>query len=209
MKNIIFFGPPGSGKDTQISELKKSFNFEFISGGDISRRLADKNKGLKETISHGGLINDDLVLPDADEIIKTIPADIGIVFDGFPRTLYQAERLSEIMVRNSRTVDAAIYLSLEEEEILARLSKRLVCAICGNNLPQDSKTCPKWGGRAVTRPDDQPITVIKRVQTFLEKTLPLVTYYRNRGILIEIDGNQKVVDVALDIKNKLGLSNEQ
>jgi adenylate kinase len=206
MKNIIFFGPPGSGKDTQISELRKSFNFEFISGGDIARSLGEKNKKIKETVSEGGLIKDDLILEGADAMLKNIPAELGVVFDGFPRTIYQAEKLSEIMYRNGRTIDSAVYIALDEDKVVERLSKRKVCSMCSQNLPVGSEVCPKCGGRAITRPDDEPATVIKRVQTFLEKTLPLVSYYRDRGILVEVNGDQKVVDVARDIKAKLGLT---
>lgn len=203
MKNLVVLGPPGSGKDTQVGELANYLDFELISGGDVSRKLAEKKYEYRKIVNTGGLLDDDLVLAEVDTIIGGIDKSKGIVFDGFPRTLHQAESLSEILLHHDRSLDKAIYIALEEEEIVKRLSRRKVCALCGKNLFPSIGKCPKCGGRPVSRPDDEPAVIIKRVQTFLENTLPLVNYYRNKGILIEIDGNQSIIQVAKDIKEKL------
>jgi len=127
----------------------------------------------------------------------------GIVFDGFPRTLHQAEALNEILLHHGRNLDMVVYISLEEDVIVERLSKRMVCSLCGHNLPSGVTKCSECGGRPVRRQDDEPATIIKRVQTYLENTLPLISYYRNKGILLEIDGDQLIAAVASDIKEKL------
>jgi adenylate kinase len=203
VKVVIVIGPPGSGKDTQIEELRKKFDFTMISGGDISREIGNKNSKLKERLERGEFLDDEIVMKEVEKELAVAPRDRGLVFDGIPRTLHQAEMLSEVLTHSERTLDAVIYIELEESEIVKRLTRRKVCSLCGKNLSVGAEKC-SCGGRAVTRPDDEPATIMKRVQTFLERTLPLVSYYRNKGILIEIDGDQKVSDVAHDIEERLG-----
>ncbi|MEI6266926.1 MAG: nucleoside monophosphate kinase [bacterium] len=203
MKNIIVIGPPGSGKDTQIEEMKKYLEFEMISGGDIARSLSSTNPSIKAIIDSGGLINDDLVINETDKMLATISGDKGIVFDGFPRTLHQAEKMYEILSHHSRNLDAVIYIQLEEDKIVERLSRRKVCSLCKKNIPVGAMKCIHCSGRPVVRDDDSLATIIKRVQTFLESTLPLVNYFTNKGILININGDQSINRVAKDISQGL------
>ncbi len=203
MKNIIVIGPPGSGKDTQIEEMKKHFEFDMISGGAIARSLSSSNPSIKAIIDSGGLINDDLVINETDKMLATIPIDRGIVFDGFPRTLHQAEKMYEILSHHNRNLDAVIYIQLEEDKIVDRLSRRKICSLCSKNIPVGALKCTECGGRPVVRDDDSLATIIKRVQTFLESTLPLVNYFTNKGILININGDQSISQVAKDISQGL------
>lgn len=203
MKNIIILGPPGSGKDTQIDELVKFMDLQLISGGDISRKIALCNKEYCKIIEQGGLIEDSVMIAEIDKFMDTLDPKRGIVFDGFPRTLHQAEVLNEVLLHHGRNLDAVVYIELEEADIVDRLSRRRVCAQCGHNATGSEK-CGICGGRAVRRPDDEPAVIIKRVQTFLENTLPLVGYYRNKGILLQINGDQSIAAVAKDIKAGLG-----
>jgi len=203
MKNIIILGPPGSGKDTQIEEMAKYIDFELISAGDILRKAAEKNEKLHKIIDNGGLVDDAIVLAAMDKSLSTVAPDKGVVFDGFPRTLRQAESLGEILLHHGRNLDTVVYISLEEAAIVARLSRRQVCTLCGHNVHNGSEKCAICGGRAVRRHDDEPAIIINRVQTYLENTLPLVNYYRNKGIIIEINGEQSITAVASDIKNHL------
>ena len=204
MINMVVLGPPGSGKDTQIDELVKFMDLQLISGGDIARTLASKSAKYKKIVDEGGLIDDSVITKEIDKMLSEAPVDKGIVFDGFPRTLRQAEVLGEVLLHHGRNLDVVIYIDLDEKCIVNRLSKRRVCSICGHNVCNGSEQCHDCGGGAVRRVDDEPAVIIKRVQTFLENTLPLVNYYRNKGIILEIDGDQSIKAVASDIKVKLG-----
>lgn len=203
MKNLLVMGPPGSGKDTQIIEILKYLHFELISSGDLVRELAKKDLACRKIMSEGGLVPDDILLAEIEKRVDMIDPHRGIIFDGFPRTLHQAEVLNELLLHHSRTVDRVIYIALEEDAIVDRLTRRKICSICGQNIMPGVEKCPECGGRPVRRPDDEPAVVIKRVQTFLENTLPLINYYRNKDILVEIDGDQSIVAVAKDVKEKL------
>ncbi len=204
MKGIIIIGPPGSGKDTQIQKLAADYDIAVISGGDISRELSKRSPKIRKIIDSGNLIDDELILKGIDELLSQIPPEKVIVFDGVPRTLHQAEGINEVLSHHDRLIDAVIYISIEEDVIVDRLSKRRVCALCGKNIPEGAKKCIQCGGRAVQREDDYPAAIMRRVQTFLERTLPLVNYFQNKGILAEVNGDQSIATVATDIKEKLG-----
>lgn len=204
MKNLIIIGPPGSGKDTQMDELRKYVKLQDVSAGNIVRELARTHEKFREAMEAGDLIDDKSILVAVEKEIAKTEASEGIVFDGFPRTLHQAEALNEILMHHNRTLDRVIYISLDEDVIVNRLTQRKVCAICGHVVLPGADKCADCGGRAVRRSDDEPAIIINRVQTFLENTLPLVNYYRNKEILLEIDGNQSISAVAKEIKDKLG-----
>ena len=204
MKNIVIIGPPGSGKDTQIDEMSKFLDFAQVSTGDIVRKLSAKNDKIKQIMEQGGLVDDSVILTAIDNELSKIDKEQGIVFDGFPRTLHQAEMLNEILLHHNRVLDMVIYISLEEDVIVSRLSKRMVCSACGHNVQQGAAKCGDCGGKPIRRGDDEPAVIINRVQAYLENTLPLVTYYRNKNILLEIDGDKTVAKVAADIKEGFG-----
>jgi adenylate kinase len=204
MKNIVFLGPPGSGKGTQINELEKYLDFTVISSGDMVRELAEKNQQIKQLLEKGELVSDNVLLSEVDRQIGIIDKSRGIFFDGFPRTLNQAKKMDEILINHERVLDAAIYIYLEEEEVVKRLARRRVCRKCGRPF-FDSPRCPSCGGQPVIRKDDNEATIINRMQVFLEQTLPLVDYYETRNILLQINGNQSIKNVGRDIKKGLGL----
>jgi adenylate kinase len=200
--NIILIGPPGSGKGTQIKEIKKYLDVEVISTGDITRDLAKQNEEIKKTLSRGELISDEVLLAEIDLKLKNIGKDKAIIFDGFPRSLTQAEKLEHLMLDHGLTVDKAIYIVLDEEEVVKRLSIRKVCEQCGQPI-YEGEICSSCGGKATLRPDDSRETVINRMQVFLDKTMPLVSFYKNKSILKEINGKQSVEAVAADIKEAI------
>lgn len=203
MKGIIVIGPPGSGKDTQVELLAKEYDVAIISTGDLVREMAKKDRKIRQVMASGGLVDDQTILNEIDTLLNGVPAEKMVIFDGFPRTMHQAEGVNEILSHHNRLIDAVIYIELEEEVVVERLSKRRVCVLCGVNIPAGAEKCVKCGGRAVQRDDDTPAAILRRVQTFLESTLPLVNYYRNKGILAEIEGDQSITAVAADIKEKL------
>jgi adenylate kinase len=202
--NIILIGPPGSGKGTQIKELGKHLDFEVIATGVIARELAKKNKEIAKTLERGELISDEILLDQIDRILTNTPKEKSLVFDGFPRNLTQAEKLEQLMLEHSRTIDSVVYIVLDEQEVVKRLAIRKICAECGTPIFEGDK-CPHCGGRAINRPDDNAQTVINRMQVFLDKTTPLIEFYKNKSILKEVNGNQSIEGVAGDIKEQLGL----
>ncbi len=205
IKNILLVGPPGSGKGTQINELKKYLKFEVISSGDIVRSLAESDPFVKKTLESGELVKDDILIQEVDRRIELIDPEVGIIFDGFPRNLHQAKQLDEMLLHDhDRVLDAVIYIFLDEKEVIKRLTIRRVCEKCNRPLYGLTK-CPDCGGKPIVRKDDNKATIINRMQVFLENTLPLVSYYQTREILLEINGEQSIKKVAHDIKEGLNL----
>ena len=204
MKNLVFFGPPGSGKGTQINKLAELISLNVISTGKIARDLAKNDIEVKKTLDRGELISDEVIFKEVKKAIEETDKETSIIFDGFPRNLIQAKKLDEILLHYSRILDAAIYIYLEEAEVVNRLTKRKVCSKCGQPFSSE-EVCPNCGGKALKRDDDNEATIINRMQVFLERTLPLVTYYEKKNLLIQINGNQSVEDVAKDIKEGLNL----
>lgn len=202
VKNMVIFGPPGSGKGTQISEMKKYLPLTVIASGDIARSLAKKDKAVAQKMHKGELIEDELIFGELEATIAKIDQDTSLIFDGFPRNLDQTELLNKLLFRINRRLDKAIYIYLDEEEVIKRLAIRKVCEQCGRPLFSESK-CPDCGGKPTVRGDDNESTIIKRMQVFLDKTAPLIEYYGSKNILVEIDGKQSIEKVAEDIKEAL------
>lgn len=202
--NIILIGPPGSGKGTQIKELKERMDFEVIATGEIARNLAKSDKNIEETLAKGELISDEILLDAIDKVLLNLDKEKNLIFDGFPRNLAQAEKLEKLMLDHNRTIDSVVYIVLDEQEVVKRLAIRKVCGKCGTPIFSGEK-CPHCGGRAILRPDDNAQTVMNRMQVFLDKTTPLIEFYRNKSILKEVNGNQSIEDVAKDINEQLGL----
>ena len=131
--------------------------------------------------------------------IKELSPEKGFILDGFPRTLKQAQELEKILFRIGRKINKAIYLNVPEEELVERLSKRYVCPKCGYISISQEKKCPICGTKMVKRMDDNPSVAAERIGLYLERTIPVVGYYRSTGDLVEINGDQEVSDVAKDI----------
>lgn len=201
---LVFLGPPGSGKGTEIKELEKHLDLEVVSTGDIARDLAKNDPKIQKLLEKGNLISDDSLFSAVDQKIDSVGEAKSIIFDGFPRNLVQAEKLDEILLHHNRHLDAAIYIYLDEEEVVRRLTIRKICGKCGQPF-FDQEKCPKCGGEPIIRTDDNKSTIINRMQVFLERTLPLISFYESKNILIQINGKQSIEDVAEDIKERLGL----
>jgi adenylate kinase len=205
--NVIIIGPQGSGKGTQADLLGPKIGAVKLSTGDLFRaHIADETPlGLKvkEILASGNLVSDDVTLAMVAERLDALAAEgiRGVIFDGFPRTAAQAEGLDTLLAERDQHVDAVIELVVPEDVLIQRMSGRSVCAECGTayNLAfqntRQSGICDKCGGKLVQRPDDMPDAIRKRLELYRELTAPLLDFYRSRGLVSTIDGNQHVETV--------------
>jgi adenylate kinase len=210
---LILFGPPGVGKGTQGQILSKDLAIPFISSGDALREEINKKSDIAEKMcsfmNNGELVPDIVVEEFISKMLDQYPLDKGFVFDGFPRTIHQAEFLDSYLGRINVNLDAVISLLLPKEEIVKRISGRRTCERCKAvyniyfNSFEDDARCKKCGGNLVQREDDKEEVVIRRVEVYEEKTEPLIAYYKNKGLLIEVDALGTVEDVAKRIKEVL------
>ncbi len=209
---MILLGAPGAGKGTQAEILSKRLGLLIIGTGNIIREAiasgSELGKKFQSYTDHGALVPDDLVVEMvADRLAKPDCSD-RYILDGFPRTVVQAEKFEEI----GGKVDAVISLVISDEEILNRMTGRRVCERCGtpyhihNNPPAKDGICAKCGGQLVTRTDDAPETVAKRLAVYHEQTEPLVDFYRAHGVLTSIDATQGMVRVTEEILATVGVN---
>lgn len=207
--NIILMGCPGAGKGTQSAKLLKAFPLRHISTGDVLRAEmasgSQLGKQLGEIINQGNLVPDELMVEMLEKIVKA--TDKGIIFDGFPRTVTQAEALDAMMKRLQRAISHVIMIDLPAEEVVKRICSRKQCKKCGAILGVDLKNppavCPTCGGELYTRPDDTPERATHRLEVYRQSTLPVKNYYQNGGKYVEVNGNQKPEQVFEDIKKIL------
>ena len=191
LTRLVLVGPPGAGKGTQAKRIAAKTGVEHLSTGDILRDEVARGTPLGETakgfMERGELVPDQVIVDMIGGRIRA--ADAGFVLDGFPRTVAQAEALDEI-----GTLDVVISIDLAREDVVARLTARRVCEECGKiyNLsfrpPVDPTTCEECGGRLVQREDDREDVIRNRYDVYERQTAPLITFYRDRGLLVEIDG---------------------
>jgi len=189
---IILLGAPGAGKGTYASRLKEIYNLTHISTGELLRQAitSENPVGLqaKELIDKGEFVPDEMIRDLLKQKLDEI--ETGIILDGFPRTIAQAEMLKEIA-----NIDVALKFDLDEETVLRRLANRLTCKDCGeifhsiNIKPRKEGICDKCEGELYQREDDKAGTVLRRLKTYKEKTAPLEDFYKNLGILKSVDAN--------------------
>lgn len=189
--NIIFLGPPGAGKGTQAQRICAALNIPQISTGDILRRAMKEGTptGLKAKsyVEAGKLVPDDVIIDIVKDRLAQPDCQNGYIFDGFPRTVPQAEALENIA-----TIDAVIELDVADQVLIDRLSGRRVCLKCGatyhvNHL-NGATTCAACGEPLVQRDDDKAETVLNRLTVYHSQTAPLVDYYQKKGLLKVVDG---------------------
>jgi adenylate kinase len=209
MMRIILLGPPGSGKGTQASALEARESIPHIASGDLLRANVRDHTELgrraKPYMDGGELVPDDLILDMMAERLSEPDARQGYVLDGFPRTVAQAEALAERLERLGAQLDAVVYLNVPEAEILRRLSGRRTCPSCNaiyhvdTMPPRRAGVCDKCGAALIQRDDERPEVVRNRLEVYAEQTQPLLDYYRQRGLLREIDGMIGVENILREI----------
>ena len=203
---IIFLGAPGAGKGTQAAAVAQKLNLVHIASGDLFRQALEQGTKLglqvKSYMEKGVLVPDEITIQMVLERVSAPDCETGVILDGFPRNLKQAEALDKALVQTAKAIDKVIYIKVPEEELLRRLSERWVCRHCQtvyniiNSPPKVWGKCDKCSGELYRRPDDTVQTVKKRLEVYFAETAPLIDYYA-RGIkLVEIDGEGNVDEVT-------------
>lgn len=211
--NLIIFGPQGSGKGTQADKLSERYGLAHIETGqifrDIAREDSELGRMIKDLNDRKEMIPDAVTMRVLKENVDKVLASWGIILDSAPRTLGQIKPVEEMLVSLDRKLDKAIYITLPYEVSVERITKRYMCPLCrrhfvlGKDIKSADDPCPTCGGPIRQRMDDTPEGVAKRLKTFYEVTIPVVEHYRQRGMLVEVEGNQPVEKVFADIVAKL------
>ena len=214
MLRTILLGPPGAGKGTQAVKIVEKYGVPHISTGDIFRENIKKGtelgKKAQEYMNRGELVPDDLVIEIATTRLLEDDCKNGFLLDGFPRTVYQAEKLDEFLAAHGSKIDKVLDIAVEKEELITRLTGRRVCKACGasyhvvNIPPQTEGICDICGGELVQRTDDNIETVTNRIDVYEAQTKPLVDYYEKAGNIAHIDGATGLDNVFADIVKALG-----
>jgi adenylate kinase len=205
---IVLLGAPGSGKGTQAEMITRHFAMPVTSTGTILRRERDMGTPLgieaAEIVKQGGLVPDDIIVKLIEDWLN-LHGNNGFVFDGFPRTVGQAERLNQILEKLSKTLDLAIWLDVSEETVRDRIAGRLQCRRCGFTTSltsarfADRPVCPYCDGPLIRRDDDDATVLPTRLAEFRTKTEPLLSFYQKGDALHRIDGNRDRDAVFADI----------
>jgi adenylate kinase len=217
--NIIILGPQGSGKGTQAEMLADKFGLEHIDMGKSLREVAKQDTLIGKEVYRIQNVTKTLVpsriLREVLEIkLNSLPRERGVLFEGVPRTVDQAEYFEKALQESGRKIDAVVYINISKEESLKRISKRWTCKKCGlplimgADIKSEKDKCPKCGGETYQRIDDTPDGVQKRLEVFRKETLPVIEYFRKKGLAVEVDGKpsiEKVNQEILDKIEKLGL----
>ncbi|MDH5562406.1 MAG: adenylate kinase [Nitrospirota bacterium] len=202
---LIFLGPPGVGKGTQADFISHKYKIPKLSTGDLLRESVLKETALgkeaKEYMKRGELVPDAIVIGLVDEKLSSSECQNGFLLDGFPRTVGQADQLSNNLASLGKNLDCVIYFSLSKPEIIRRISGRRSCPQCKavyhleSIPPKKSGICDVCGIALVQRNDDMPETIEARLAVYQEQTAPLINYYKERHILGELDGAGLVSEV--------------
>jgi len=204
--DVVLLGGPGSGKGTQAERLCAGLRLPHIATGDLFRenlRQATELGKLAQTyMNRGELVPDDVTEAMVEERLARPDTQEGFILDGFPRTLPQAGALTDMMTRLARRIVAVLYIKVPDEALVVRLSGRLICRACQAPYhlqfkpPRQSGVCDSCGGELYQRADDNPATVRARLATFHAQTEPLIAYYRQAGLLHEINGEGPLAEVS-------------
>ena len=211
---IIMLGAPGAGKGTQAKKIAAKYSIPHISTGDIFRANIKNGTELglkaKSYMDAGGLVPDEITIGMLLDRIHQADCENGYVLDGFPRTIPQAESLTEALKKNGEAIDFAVNVDVPDENIINRMSGRRACLNCGAtyhivyNAPKTENVCDTCGQELVLRDDDKPETVKKRLAVYHDQTQPLIEYYKKEGVLKEVDGTRDMEEVFQAIVDILG-----
>ena len=206
---IIFLGAPGAGKGTQAATVARELSLVHVASGDLFRQALEQGSELglqaKFYMEEGKLVPDEVTIRMVLERVSAPDCESGVILDGFPRNLEQAEALDKTLAQQAKAIDKVVYIVVSEGELLKRLSGRWICRICQtpyhtiNYPPQVGGKCDKCGGELYQRPDDTVEAVKKRLQVYFTQTAPLIDYYTRADKLLEVDGEGSVDEVGRKI----------
>lgn len=208
---LVMLGAPGAGKGTQAKTIAEKYKIPHISTGDIFRanikNETELGKKAKEYIDRGMLVPDALTLDLVMDRFAQKDCKNGYILDGFPRTIPQAQALTAALKEQGEMLDFAIDIEVPDEVIVTRMSGRRACLSCGatyhleHNAPKVANVCNTCGAALVQRDDDKPETVQKRLEVYHAQTKPLIQYYKDQGVLRQVDGTKNMNQVFEDIIN--------
>lgn len=211
---VVLLGPPGAGKGTQAKLLQEQFAACQISTGDILRQAVAQQTPLGreagQYINRGALVPDEVIVNLVAERLKEKNCEKGFILDGFPRTIPQAESLDHILKEMKLSLNGVLSVQVPEQTIIERLAGRRTCKNCGAlshvvfDPPKKPGICDRCGGELIQRDDDREETVANRLRVYDNQTAPLVSYYRERGLLREIDGVGAIDDIRTRVTRALG-----
>lgn len=212
--NIIVLGKPGSGKGVQSEILSKKFSLEHIDMGRTLRDFSQKEgaigkeiyaiQNVKKTLVPSRILREVLHLK-----IGSYRCEQGIVFDGVPRTMDQEQYLEEALQEFGRKIDEVFFIDISEKESIRRISRRWNCTECrkilimGKDLKKEGDNCPFCQGKAERRSDDTPEGIKKRLEVFQKETMPVLEYFRKKGILVELNGEKTIEEVSQEILQRI------
>jgi adenylate kinase len=208
--NLIFLGPPGSGKGTQAVRLALKHNLKHISTGDVLRKEMADNTALgmkiKEIVSKGQLVSDEMI----NEVVKNVLAEKdSYILDGYPRTVAQAIYLEEFLSKRNDKISVVFYFDVPRELLIKRLSGRRKCKQCGKDFnlyfhpSKKGENCDVCDVPLYQRPDDKEEVIIKRLSVYEAETKPLIDYYKQKNLLIKIDASRDIELVLNDMEKVL------
>lgn len=210
---LVFLGAPGAGKGTQAAKIARELKLSHVATGDLFRQAVEQGSELgskaKSYLEKGELVPNELTIRLVLERISSPDGASGVIFDGFPRNLRQAEALDSVLTELGKTLDKVVYIKVSEKELVARLSGRWICRQCQtpyhrlNSPPKVWGKCDKCGSELYQRPDDTEATVKKRLEVYLRETSPLIAYYRQANKLLEVDGEGSMDEVKEEIVEAL------
>ena len=205
----ILLGPPGAGKGTQAETIVNEFSVPHISTGDIFRKNIKEGTALgkkaMEYMDQGKLVPDDLTVELVKDRLLQDDCSNGFLLDGFPRTIYQADALEDALKSMGKALDYVINIMVRKELLVERAVGRRICKDCGQtyhmsfNKPSKEGVCDNCGGVLLQRKDDTKETVENRINVYQEQTEPLIDYYTQKGIIVNIDGEKPIAQVGKDI----------
>lgn len=213
MKNIILIAAPAAGKGTQAELLKEKYGYAHISTGDLLREVAASGtpfgEEIKAIMTSGALVSDEIVFKLLEDKINSLDQNQGYILDGFPRNVNQAIKYDELLTKLNRELGAVVVIDIDKEVLMKRVVGRRQCRECGaiyniynpEITPKTEGVCDKCGGEVYQRDDDNLESFENRYSTYLEKTAPLIDFYKEKGVLEVVKSNDNKLDTFSKIES--------